>query len=154
MLYSSLDGRTISVRMDTNIHMAKSLYCLPETIIVLLIEYIPIQHKTFTKRIWVIDYDWTASYELNSQGDHWANYFTTGSSYPLDFSASLTIQFLKIQRNTNTIPLIWNVVLNKHGFHSRDVNKRSRLLGPKTNPGFFSISSLFLCSSTLQSVSR
>lgn len=67
MLYSSLDGRIISVRMDTNVHMAKSLYCLPETIIVLLIEYIPIQNKTFKKRIWVIDYDWTASYELNSQ---------------------------------------------------------------------------------------
>ena len=154
MLYSSLDGRRISVRMDTNVHMAKSLYCLPETIIVLLIEYIPIQNKRLKKESgWLIMIgqqvmSWIA------RSHHWANYFTTGSSYPLDFSASLTIQFLKIQRNTNTIPLIWNVVLSKHGFHSRDVNKRSRLLGPKTNPGFFSISSLFLCSSTLQSVSR
>ena len=37
-------------RMDTCICMVESLCCLPETIIVLLISYTPIQSKKFIKK--------------------------------------------------------------------------------------------------------
>ena len=47
--------------------------------------------------------------------------------YQIDFAASLTTQFLEIQRNTN-IFLIWNVLLNRQGSNYRDINQRSRLL--------------------------
>ena len=45
MLYGSLDGRGVWGRMDTRMCLAESLCRPPETIITLLIGYIPIQNK-------------------------------------------------------------------------------------------------------------
>ena len=45
MLCSSLDEKGVWRRMD--IHIAESLYCPPETITPLLINYTPIQNKKF-----------------------------------------------------------------------------------------------------------
>ena len=47
MLCGSLDGKGVWRRMDTCICMAKSLFCLPETVTTLLISYTPIQNKKF-----------------------------------------------------------------------------------------------------------
>ena len=43
----SLDGRRLGGRINTCICMAASLHCSPETIIALLIGYIPIKNKKF-----------------------------------------------------------------------------------------------------------
>ena len=48
-LCGSLDWRGVWGRMDTCICMAESLYCLSETITILLISYTPIKIKSFKK---------------------------------------------------------------------------------------------------------
>ena len=45
MLCGSLDWRGVWGRMDTHICMSESLYCLPETITILLISYTSIHNK-------------------------------------------------------------------------------------------------------------
>ena len=47
MLYGSLNGRGIWGRIDTCIYMTVSLWCPPETIIMLLISYTPIENNKF-----------------------------------------------------------------------------------------------------------
>ena len=54
MLCGSLDGRGIWGRMDTCICMAESLHCSPETIIILLIGYIPKKSLKKNCGLWVI----------------------------------------------------------------------------------------------------
>ena len=49
MLCGSLDGRGVWGRVDTCVSMAESLCCAPETIMTLLIGYIPVQNKKFKK---------------------------------------------------------------------------------------------------------
>ena len=50
MLSGSLDERGVWERMDTCICTAESLSCSPETVITLLISYIPIQNEKLKKR--------------------------------------------------------------------------------------------------------
>ena len=45
MSSSILEGREVWGRMDTHICIAESLCCLPESITILLIGYMPIQNK-------------------------------------------------------------------------------------------------------------
>ena len=47
MLRGSLGWRGVWGRMDTHICMSESLYCLPETITILLISYTSIHNKKF-----------------------------------------------------------------------------------------------------------
>ena len=47
MLCGSPDGRGVWGRADTRICMTESLRCPPETIIILLISYTPIENKKF-----------------------------------------------------------------------------------------------------------
>ena len=48
-----LDGRGVWGKMDKCIYMAEFLPCSPETTIILLISYIPIQKKGFLKNQYV-----------------------------------------------------------------------------------------------------
>ena len=50
ILNASLDGRGVRGRMDKCICMAESLHCSSETIITLLIGYIPIKNKKFKNK--------------------------------------------------------------------------------------------------------
>ena len=49
ILCGSLDGRGVWRRMDRCMCMAESVCCPPETIIILLNGYTPIQNKKFSK---------------------------------------------------------------------------------------------------------
>ena len=50
VLCGSWDGRGVWGRMDTCIGMAESLRCSSETIITLLVSYIPIQNKKLNNK--------------------------------------------------------------------------------------------------------
>ena len=47
VLCGSLDAKGVWMRTDTNMCVAESLFCPPETITTLLISYIPIPNKKF-----------------------------------------------------------------------------------------------------------
>jgi len=50
MSCGSLDAGGVWGKMDSGIGIAASLHCSPETIIILLISYTPIQNKKFKKK--------------------------------------------------------------------------------------------------------
>ena len=70
MLRGSLDGRGVCGRMDTRICMAELLCCLPETITILLISYMPIQNKNQTIKRRVYSFQIETTYKGSSGPNH------------------------------------------------------------------------------------